>query len=308
MKILLIGGTNFIGPVLTAQLAQTGHAVALFHRNFSPAVHHRQIQGDCNNVNDLIRAIEAVEPDAIIHMTAMFQSHIKMLEQALQGKRTRTVILSSIDVYKAYEVFSNLANTPVVSGPLNEQSPLRDVLYLYRDRLDADFAHDYEKILVEKTARQSSVIDAIVVRLGMVYGRNDPNHRFLEPIQKMRTGDKQITLAAAMANCRMSKCYVGDAAYGIKLAAEHGLAGEIYNLAAQEALTEREWYQQIATLLAWAGELVTGQASSPLAGYNLQQDLVIDTAKIRRHLGYQERFTLQEGLADTIQWELEQMG
>lgn len=308
MKILLIGGTNFIGPVLTEQLTQTGHDVSLFHRNLNTTAQHHQIQGNCDNVNDLSRAIEAVEPDVIIHMIALFQSRIQILEQAIQGKKTRSIILSSLDVYKAYEVFCRLSNDSVVSVPLTEQAPLRDVLYPYRGRLDTDFAHDYEKILAEKAAIESSVIDAIVLRLGMVYGRNDPNHRFLEPIQKMFHDEKQIELFKDMANCRMSKGYVGDIAYGIKLAAETGLPGEIYNLASHEALTELEWYQQIAKLMEWEGDIVVSQSSPSLDGLNLNQDLVLDTSKIRKQLGYKERFSTQEGLLDTIQWEFEKMG
>lgn len=308
MEILLIGGTNFIGPVLTEQLIQTGHDVSLFHRNLTPGVPHKQIQGDCNNVNDLNRAIEAVEPDVIIHMIALFESHIQILEQALQGKKTRSIILSSLDVYKAYEVFCRLSNAPVVPVPLTEQSPLRDVLYPYRDRFDADFAHDYEKILVEKAAIESPVIDAIVLRLGMVYGRNDPNHRFLEPIQKMSQGDRQIKLAKDLANCRMSKCCVGNVAQGIRLAAEKGLPGEIYNLAAQEVLTELEWYQQIAKLMKLEVDIVISQVSPSSGGFNLSQDLIVDTSKIRKQLGYRELFSIQEGLLDTIQWEFERMG
>jgi nucleoside-diphosphate-sugar epimerase len=95
----------------------------------------------------------------------------------------------------------------------------------------------------------------------------------------MFQGEKQIELAKDLANCRMYKGYVGDIACGIKLAAENGLSGEIYNLASQEALTELEWCQQIAKLIEWEGDIVTSQASPPLAGYNLNQDLVVDTAK-----------------------------
>jgi hypothetical protein len=49
------------------------------------------------------------------------------------------------------------------------------VLYPYRGKLDAPFAHDYEKILVERAALQSPALGASILRLGMVCGENDPN-------------------------------------------------------------------------------------------------------------------------------------
>ncbi|MDR2440616.1 MAG: NAD-dependent epimerase/dehydratase family protein [Planctomycetaceae bacterium] len=185
MKILIIGGTNFIGHVTAEQLTQSGHDVILFHRSIATNIQYRQLQGNCNNIDDLGRVLEMAEPDVIIHTIALFQHQINILEQALQGKKRRVLILSSMDVYKAYEVLCQLSNAPVMAMPLNEQSPLRDIFYPYRGKLETDFADDYEKIFVEREALQSPVMDVIILRLGMVYGKNDHNHRFLEPVKKL---------------------------------------------------------------------------------------------------------------------------
>jgi nucleoside-diphosphate-sugar epimerase len=37
---------------------------------------------------------------------------------------------------------------------------------------------------------------------------------------------------------------------------------------------------------------------------NPAQDLVMDTGKIRRQLGYKECFPMDDGLAEVIQWDL----
>ncbi|MDR2450519.1 MAG: NAD-dependent epimerase/dehydratase family protein [Candidatus Accumulibacter sp.] len=305
MKILIIGGTHFIGPAASRRLAQSGHEVTLFHRRFSPDVPYPQIQGDCRHTDDLYRALEAVNPDAILHMVAWSQGQIHALERALQGRKIRAVILSSLDVYKAYEVFNRWSDAPVVPLPLDERSPLRDVLYPYRGRLDTDFAHDYEKILVERAALRSALLDVVILRLGMVYGRNDPNHRFLAPIRPMRRNAERIELPEGMARFRASKCHVEDVAHGMKLAMESAVAKEIYNLAAQPTPTELEWHQRIAKLMNWRGEIViVGRPAMPDEG-NTAQHLIAETGKIRRELGYGELFSMDDGLVDTIHWELE---
>lgn len=305
MKTLVIGGANFIGPVLIRQLAQSGHEVVVFHRRISPEIQYDQIQGNCNDADDLRRALDAVAPDAILHMVAWSQKQIHVLEQALRGGKIRAVIASSVDVYKAYEVLLGLSDAPVVAAPCDEQAALRDVLYPYRGRIEADFAHDYEKILMEKAAMHSTVLDAVILRLGMVYGRNDPKHRFLEPIQKMRQDTKRIELPKDAAAFRASKCHVEDVAHGIILAMESHATHEIYNLAARQALSEMEWYQRIAGLMHWHGDIVVDETSAAADGMNYAQPLVADTGKIRRQLGYEERLPLDDGLADTIHWELE---
>jgi nucleoside-diphosphate-sugar epimerase len=305
MKIFIIGGTNFIGPALTEQLTPSGHEVILFHRNLAPNIRHQQIQGDCNNIDDLRKALETVKPDTIIHTIALFQNQINVLEQALQGKKIGVVILSSVDVYKAYEVLWGLSNAPIMSVPFNEQAELRDVLYPYRGKLDTDFAYNYEKILVERAALQSPVLNVTILRLGMVYGRNDPNHRFAEPIKKMYQNIKQIELSENTAYFRFSKCYVKDVAYGIKLAVENNIGNEIYNLAAQEILTELEWYQEIANLMDWHSDIIVAKDNSVPNNMNLKQHLIADTTKIREQLGYKEIFSTREGLDETIHWELE---
>jgi nucleoside-diphosphate-sugar epimerase len=195
----------------------------------------------------------------------------------------------------------------MVSVPFDEQATLRDVLYPYRGKLDADFAYNYEKILVEHAALQSPVLDVTILRLGMVYGQNDSNHRFSEPIKKMYQNVKQIELSEDTANFRSSKCFVKDVAYGIKLAVESDICNEIYNLAAQEILTELEWHQEIAKRLDWHGDIVVAKNNSVPndLNLNLKQHLIADTTKIRKQLGYKEIFSIHEGLDETIRWELE---
>jgi nucleoside-diphosphate-sugar epimerase len=305
MKVLIIGGARFIGPAASQRLAQSGHEIVLFHRRFSPDLPYPQIQGDCNDPDELYRALAIVNPEAILHTIALSRNQIGVLEQALQGRKTRAVILSSLDVYKAYEVFIGLSEASVVPVPFDEQAPLRDVLYPYRGRLDADFAHDYEKILVEKAALRSAVLDTVILRLGMVYGRNDPNHRFLEPVRKMRRNAERIELPKRAAGFRASKCYVGDIADGIRLALESGAKNEIYNLAAQRTPTEMEWHRRIAKLMNWHGDIVIGGTPAAPDEMNPAQHLVMDTGKIRKQLGYGEIFPMDEGLGDAIHWELE---
>lgn len=273
MNIMLIGGTGFIGSFVADCLSKLGHRLTLFHRTKSSKPRFAEIQGDCSSSEILKKAIESHHPDLIIHMYALNQGHIEALERALSGRKMKLVLISSMDVYKGFEVFNKLSAAQIEPVPFTEHSPLRDIRFLYQGNANMAIGDDYEKILVEQTALQSSVLDTTVVRLGMVYGENDPNRRFKDMIDQMKHGNKTIPLHKKIANMRMSKCYVENVAHGIALAAHKGKVGEIYNLSDQQVFSELEWARMIAEHMNWNGEIVP----------------------------------LETALSRTIQWELQEM-
>lgn len=306
MDVFIIGGTNFIGPAIARELLKMGHTVTLFHRSSGNDYdEYTHLQGDCGDTEDLQSAIIKAGPDVIIHMVAYFQSHIATLEKALDGQTMKTIIISSADVYKGYEVFTRLSDDKPVSVPFMEQSPLRDVLYPYRGKLDIDIAHDYEKILVERAAQQSSLLDAVIIRLGMVYGENDPNRRFADSIQKMVSGAKSIEIARGVADFRACKSYVENIAHGIALAAIKGQAGEIYNLADKWVFAERKWLELLTEKLNWSGKITI--LDEEILDINTEQHFTLNTDKIRKSLGYKEIASIDCALSNTIEWELSKL-
>lgn len=307
MKIMIIGGTHFIGPAVARRLQHAGHEITLFHRTKSAGPHYPEIQGDCNSVNDLKKALNIIKPNIIVHMTAMYQSHIKALEDAIEQGKLRLILISSADVYQGFEIFNRLSTAAIAPIPFTESSPLREGRYPYRGKPEVEFGHDYDKILVEQAARQSPVLDAVILRLGMVYGENDPQRRFGEIIHQINQGANVIQIPAKLANFKTCKSYVENIAQGIALATEKGKPGEIYNLADSEIFTELEWDKMIAERMNWHGHFEITSASSKSAAlnaFNLDQHLVLDTAKIRTELHYTEVVSVADRLMRTIHWEL----
>ena len=66
------------------------------------------------------------------------------------------------------------------------------------------------------------------------------------------------------------------------------------------AFTETEWVAQIAKVHGWEGEIVPVDKEPQ---YNLRQDYVVDSSRIRAELGYTERTGADEALRRTIEWE-----
>ena len=67
MRILIMGGTRFIGVYLTKELIKQGHEVVLFNRGNKPAPveNIQQIKGDRKDTKQLKEALASEKFDAI---------------------------------------------------------------------------------------------------------------------------------------------------------------------------------------------------------------------------------------------------
>ena len=71
MRILIIGGTSFIGPHLVTQLQSAGHDVTVFHRGQTDNFHEgaaAKILGDRKNIDLSATALMGVAPNVVVDM------------------------------------------------------------------------------------------------------------------------------------------------------------------------------------------------------------------------------------------------
>jgi nucleoside-diphosphate-sugar epimerase len=173
MRILLIGGTRFIGRRTAQHLAEAGHEVAVFHRGqtnhpLPDSIQH--VIGDIANLDDFRDTFANFAPDAVIHTNLMEQGDATQMMRVFRGIAGRVVVVSSADVYLAWGRLLNTEPGPPEPTPLTEISPLREERYPYRNTLNQDWRYFYDKIHVEQVAMQLRRPPAVIVRLPMVYG------------------------------------------------------------------------------------------------------------------------------------------
>jgi nucleoside-diphosphate-sugar epimerase len=201
---------------------------------------------------------------------------------------TRLVAISSGDVYRAYGVFTRLEPGPLETVPINEASPLRQVLFPYRaGAKPGDDKYHYEKILVERVVMADTRLPATVLRLPMVYGPGDYQHRLAPYLKRMLDGRRAILLDEGMARWRCLRGYVEDVAAAIALAVtDPAASGRVYNVAEPTAYTEAEWVARIGVVVDWGGAIVPVPGGKIAVPFNTNQDLCVDTTCIRAELGY----------------------
>lgn len=303
MKILIIGGTAFIGPYVARQLAEQGHEVAVFHRGKTEAdlpasVPH--IHGDQDHLSDHLAEIKRFGPDAIIAMLVVTRAGASTLCAALSGIAPRVVVPSSMDVYRAYGRLWKTEPGPPDPVPLTEESPLRQMQSIHGE--------GYDKTAVEEIVMNQEGFKATILRLPMVYGPHDYQHRLFENLKRMDDGRQTIILPEEVAGFRGSRGYVENVAAAIALAATNERsAGHIYNVAEEPAYSEREWAERLGEEIGWKGRVVALPMKDFPERYHFNidfdQHFVASSSKIRSELGYSEIVTFDEGLRKTIAWE-----
>jgi nucleoside-diphosphate-sugar epimerase len=318
MRILVIGGTGFIGRPLVGQLIEQGHSVAVLHRHRSSAdvaVQAQQIIGDRRDVIELREGIREFAPDVVIDLILSSGKQAEDLVAGVKGIAGRIVAISSMDVYRACGVLHGSEPGPLEPLPLTEDSPLRTKMQTYPpevvEKLQEVFGwldNEYDKIPVERAIMSSSEVSGTVLRLPMIYGPGDLLRRFFPVVRRIEDGRAAILFADDLAEWRSPRGYVDNVAAAIALAATSPhAAGQIYNVVERVAFSELEWAQKIADQLGWQGRFVVlPHEQTPqhlLWPGNLAQHWIASSDRIRQDLGYKEIVDVDEAIRRTIEWE-----
>ncbi|OKH27021.1 NAD-dependent epimerase/dehydratase family protein [Chroogloeocystis siderophila] len=311
MKILIIGGTNFIGPSVVHRIHAMGHEVTIFHRGKTLAelpLGVKEIKGDRAQLLELKSEFQQLSPDVVLDMILYTEQDALISMKTFKDIAQRVVAISSMDVYRAYDVLLG-KESGIIPVPLTEDSPLRQQLYPFQDmpQRALNAPADYDKILVERVVMSDAELPGTIIRLPMVYGPKDPLHRLFPYLKRMDENRPVILLPENFAQWRGCYGYVDNVAHAIALAVTNPQAtGRIYHLADLQ-VSEAERLNQVGKAAGWQGEVISVPRHYLPAGWNLpfntEQHWFADTTRIRQELGYSEVVSQAEALKQTIEWE-----
>lgn len=317
MNILIIGGTGFMGPHIARQLDSLGHRVTLFHRgrtqaDLPPSIQH--ILGDRRQLAEFTDELQKLAPQLVLDMIPFCEQDAIELMTIFRHVAQRVVAISSQDVYQAYGRLIGRETGPAITGPQTEDAPLRQQLYPYRSnplREPDDpqkWLDDYDKILVEQIVMGDADLPGTVLRLPMVYGPGDRQHRLYEYLKRMDDQRPAILLEEGLAQWCGVRGYVEDVGAAVVLAStDERAVGRIYNVGEPEAPSTAEWVRRIAQAAGWSGQVITLPSNEMpehlVPKINTEHQMIMDCSRIRNELGFAETISWEEALQRTIAWE-----
>lgn len=321
MRAMVTGATGFLGGYLVRSLVQEGFETTALVRptsRISPGLRERArlVEGDLNSGESMEAALSGA--DIVFHCAALTTNRTswqaqyvtnvrgteRVLQAALKAGVKRVVHISTVLIYGLDPLDSNAAFTetsPYVENP-------EKWAYYMRSKLAAD-----ELALAFS---EEGGLPVTVMRLGILYGLGGGL-----PGQQQLARFGPFRLVVGNGRNVLPFTYVENAVDCILLAAtSEAAADQVYNvvdepqisgrdaLAARARLTEDHptLVRVPASLLLVAGAVVelpsklTGADTPPPLTRHLVhgacRDVRYDSSKARQQLGWQQRFSLEEGL------------
>lgn len=300
MRVVVLGGTRFIGRAAVEELSAAGHELLLVHRGELepeglPAAQH--LHSDRAELVQHRDELDRFQPDALLDCRALTKRDAEISLEALP-EVSRRVVISSLDVYRAFGAVNQDRETDPV--PLDEDSPVRTYRYPYRGQLpDRD---DYDKLDVEDVYLPRG---ATSLRLPMVYGERDYQLREEFILRRVRAGRERIPIGSgSWLACR---AYVRDVARAVRLALELPDVSGVFNICEDRTYSMRMWAQMILDAAESKAELV--RVSDDLLPEDLKltatvlQHIAATARKAREKLGWTTSDPF-ETLRTTVRWHL----
>jgi len=177
MKILIIGGTRFLGRHLVNSARSRGHIVTLFNRGQSNPnlfLQVDKIHGD--REKDLDKLMNQ-HWDAVIDTCGYFPRIVNMSAEALKDKVDKYVFISSISVYADFKKIG-----------INENDSVAKIENESMEEITGE-SYGPLKALCEKTVQDVFGMYSLIIRPGLIVGPHDPTDRFTYWPVRVARGD-----------------------------------------------------------------------------------------------------------------------
>jgi 2'-hydroxyisoflavone reductase len=181
MRILIIGGTRFVGRHITEAALAAGHQVTLLHRGHTGAELFPDATHLLADRDGDLSALAEGSWDATVDVSAYRPGQLRALAAALPAERAgRYLFVSSTAVY----------DVPAAPG-FTEDSPLRTLADPSDETVDAT-TYGPLKAVCESTARELYGPGTLVVRPTYVIGPHDHTDRFTFWVKRIARGGEVL--------------------------------------------------------------------------------------------------------------------
>ena len=332
-RVLVTGGSGFVGANLVTELLDRGHHVRSFDRAPSPLAAYpllEVITGDICDTETVAKAVDGI--DTIIHTAAIIDlmGGASVTEEYRQCSFAVNVDGTKNLVHAAQAAgvkrFVYTASNSVVMG--GKRISGGDETLPYTERFNDLYTET--KVVAERFVLAQNGVDGLLtcsIRPSGIWGRGDQT-MFRKVFENVLAGHVKVLVGNK--NVKLDNSYVHNLIHGFILAAEHlvpgGTApGQAYFINDGEPINMFEFSQPVVEACGqpWPKFWVSGRLVKvvmmvwqwfhfrfglpkpllePLGVERLYLDNYFSIAKAQRDLGYHPLFTTEQAMADCVSY------
>ena len=274
-KILITGGSGFIGSYLTQVLLQREYEVMVFDTKEGKHKKAQYCTGDISRKNDLKQCFQEKDIEKIIHLAALMNGTAERVQEVnIEGTQ------NLLDLFNG-EIIS--LNTGFIyqgqTGPYREDmGPLTPINDYGKTKLKA------EELILKRNGKS--------VRTSIAYGPGQEGSMFIPSLKQAIT--RKETVKMTKGEQKRDFIHVQDLVRGIIAVMENKETG-IFNIAYGESTELRE----VVTI---AREIMGNFSIDTSVPYreNEMWDYSFDISKAKRVLDWQPQINLKQGLEQVL--------
>jgi dTDP-glucose 4,6-dehydratase len=324
MKILVTGGAGFIGSAVVRHAVRAGHSVvnldaltyAANPENVRPVANSPLYQFEHADIRDratLDRIFEAHAPDAVMHLAA--ESHV---DRSIDGPGdfVDTNITGTFNLLEAARAhwmrqgrpeafrFHHISTDEVYGtlGPTGQFT--EDTPYAPNSPYSASKAASDHLV---RSWHETYGLPVLVTNCSNNYGPYHFPEKLIPVVILKALAGEPIPVYGAGENVR-DWLYVEDHADALLTVLTRGAVGRTYNIGGENERRNIDLVRTICAILDEKRPKATAYADqitfvTDRPGHDLRY--AIDPTRIRTELGWRPSVTVEEGLARTVQWYLD---
>ena len=179
MKILIIGGTKFLGRHLVTAAQARNHEITLFNRGRLSRENVEGVEQLFGDRNSDLEKLEDRRWDAVIDTCGYLPQSVKLSAEYLKGAVGQYVFVSSLSAYADFSQ-PNFDETAPAAELTAEQQKKVDSIELTGEIPAYALGEMYGplKVQCERTAEKAMPGRVLNVRSGLIVGEFDPTDRF----------------------------------------------------------------------------------------------------------------------------------
>ena len=305
MKVLVIGGSRFVGLRLVKILAEHGHEITLLNRGKTQAdlpSGVKRLYADRRNPAEVSQVLKSQDFEMVCDMTGYQLKNLKPVVAALRDRIGHYIFQSTCAVYAPSAILpirEDFATITAATAPVGEETYALEKL-----RCEQFLLRMFDENGFPVTIFRSPVIygpeNWMDEREGSYFVRLLQGRRILVP-------GNGTTILHFVNVDDVARAY-------LTAGGQEKALGGIFNIASEEAITIDGYIDTIAGVMGitaskvYVEPHVARSLQHPIFFFPWERSSFYDISRARDEFGYRPLFNMEEGMRQTYEWWLKKRG